>query len=94
MRKLGINWGKSNTYGGVTKQCYVTHLYHEPFLLEYKWNSNAIQLFGKQSFDISDNNLTFTATKSKRHSYGRYLSPHPFLQDSLHLLRFLLNYTQ
>ena len=26
MRKLGINWGKSNTYGSVTKQCYVTHL--------------------------------------------------------------------
>jgi len=26
MRKLGINWGKSNTYDGVTKQCYVTHL--------------------------------------------------------------------
>ena len=24
MRKLGINWGKSNTYGSVTKQCYVT----------------------------------------------------------------------
>lgn len=27
MRKLGINWGKSNTYDSVTKQCYVTHPY-------------------------------------------------------------------
>lgn len=24
-RKLGINWGKSNLYDSVTKQCYVTH---------------------------------------------------------------------
>lgn len=41
MRKLGINWGKSNTYGGVTKQCYVTHLYREPFYL----NINGTQLY-------------------------------------------------
>ncbi|HCN14012.1 hypothetical protein D7Y07_10320 [Bacteroides acidifaciens] len=30
VRKLGINFGKGNTYGSVTKQCYVTPLYREP----------------------------------------------------------------
>lgn len=30
-RKLGINWGKSNTYGSVTKQCYIAQPIHKCF---------------------------------------------------------------
>ena len=54
MRKLGINWGKSNICGSVTKQCYVTHLYHEQFRLVENCfpvrNKQAIRrLFGNNS---------------------------------------------
>lgn len=39
-RKLGINWGKNNSYGSVTKQCYGTHSLTKRSILPLGYSCN------------------------------------------------------